>query len=159
MGKCLDPWSEAETSVLMEWVDAREKLWDSMINEPFQSLDYDGQVIDPLEGSIINQWFRNSGLFYGAGYGRSLKPVFFLGGEERRVLLFPEIFTAYDRFFKDGGWKLISRAAAACRDNLKQLAWKLIHVTELLAGKSRHEVEEYVEQEVLAPLGLGRQES
>ncbi|MFP3982401.1 MAG: hypothetical protein ACLFV2_01745, partial [Desulfurivibrionaceae bacterium] len=76
-----------------------------------------------------------------------------------RALLFPEITAAYDKFLKDGDWKLISRAAAACRGSLKQLAGKLIHVTELLADKPRHEVEGYVEREILIPLGLGRQES
>ncbi|MFP3983998.1 MAG: Sfum_1244 family protein, partial [Desulfurivibrionaceae bacterium] len=85
--KGLEPWSEPDTPVLMEWVDAREKLWESLFDEPFQSLDYNGQVLDPLEGSAVNQWFSGSGLLYGAGYGRSLKPIFFLADkkEERKV--------------------------------------------------------------------------
>lgn len=83
----MEPWSEPSPPDLLEWIEAREKSWESIWEEPLQSLKFNGHVADPLDGSAVNLWIKGTSLLYGAGYGRSMKPVFFLAEkrEEKTV--------------------------------------------------------------------------
>ncbi|MCG7872573.1 MAG: hypothetical protein N0C81_02495 [Candidatus Thiodiazotropha lotti] len=77
-----------ETSLANEsvgdWLTAREALWESLVDDNFDSLPIDGQVYDPFDVEAINQSLEPLGLVYSAGYGAKNKPLFFLGHLERR---------------------------------------------------------------------------
>ncbi len=74
----LEPWQEPESADLLAWIDRKEKFWQAMAEEPFAPLVLNGTEVEPFDQERINQGLGNAGLMYGAGYGRSLKSIFFL---------------------------------------------------------------------------------
>jgi hypothetical protein len=67
-----------------DWLTAREALWESLVDDSFESLLIDGQTYDPFDVESINHSLEPLGLVYSAGYGAKNKPLFFLGHLERR---------------------------------------------------------------------------
>jgi len=85
--KGIEPWEEPEPSDLLEWIDAREQYWQTIVDKPYRSLSLDGVDYSPDDVAAINDKLRDAGLVYGSGYGRSMKAVFFLAEriEQRSV--------------------------------------------------------------------------
>lgn len=83
----IEPWEEPEPGDLLDWIDTKENYWESLANEPFRQLGINGQTYSPIESEAVNAVFREDKLVYGAGYGRSMKAVFFVAEEleQRRV--------------------------------------------------------------------------
>jgi len=82
----LEPWDEPESAVVLEWIEQKENYWETLNGADFQPLPIDGLMLDPFAIEEINQHLAGFNLVYGAGYGRSLKSIFFLAEllEERR---------------------------------------------------------------------------
>jgi len=76
--KGLQPWEEPESHELIEWIDAKETSWHELEDQEFLPLQIDGRTVDPFHPEPVNRYLPENSLVYGAGYGRSLKPVFFL---------------------------------------------------------------------------------
>ncbi len=76
--KGLAPWVEKEPSEILDWIGCKEEAWEEIRDEPYQDLEIDNHQFDPFDTQALNQLLNNQGLFYGAGYGRGLKPTFFL---------------------------------------------------------------------------------
>jgi hypothetical protein len=74
----LPPWREEEPAVVLEWVDAREELWESVDPEPLP-LTLAGRTYDPFDAEGVNEVLAPEGLVYGAGLAGGLAPLFFLG--------------------------------------------------------------------------------
>ncbi len=78
----LNPWEEEDPKRLLDWIDAKEQIWDRMDNSPvdteFAPLPLLGKTFDPFDTPGLNRVLAPLGLFYGAGYAHSLKPTFFL---------------------------------------------------------------------------------
>ena len=68
---------------LGEWLQARERLWESLESAPFESLHVGNDRIDPFDAERINEALLPQGLVYSAGLGQGAKPHFFLGRLER----------------------------------------------------------------------------
>jgi hypothetical protein len=83
----LEPWQEPDSPVLLDWIDAKESYWESMHDKPFLPLPVKGESVDPFLLPIVNAHLSSDGLVYGAGYGRSMKAVFFIAHilEDRTV--------------------------------------------------------------------------
>jgi hypothetical protein len=83
----LNPWEEPDPPVLLDWIGAREECWEAIHGEEFSPIPVDGGGIDPFLPEVINPRLSSAKLLYGAGYGRSMKAVFFLAEvlEERWV--------------------------------------------------------------------------
>ncbi len=83
----LDPWVEKSSEEVLEWIGRKEELWDKLAGRQYVPLPVDGREIDPFDTETINEILAPSGLAYGAGYARGLKPTFFLAVvvEERNV--------------------------------------------------------------------------
>jgi hypothetical protein len=81
----LPPWREPEPADLLEWVDARERLWDGILSNGFVNLTIGNQSFDPFDVEAINTRLQTSGLVYGAGYAAGMKPSFFLAESVRSV--------------------------------------------------------------------------
>lgn len=64
---------------LGEWLKTRERLWDRIEADDFSPLPLARGELDPLEAEAANRELLPQGAVYGAGYGRSRKPIFFLG--------------------------------------------------------------------------------
>ncbi len=85
--KRLNPWEEKDSAEVLEWIGHKEEAWDYVTENAFSELTIDGQTFDPFDTSGINTVLAPLKLFYSAGYGRSLKPTFFLGViDEKRDL-------------------------------------------------------------------------
>lgn len=79
----IEPWQEPESKDLLGWIDAKEKYWKTIAKEPYLPLDVRGREEDPFALSVTNSLLAEDGLVYGAGYGRSLKSIFFLAEKIR----------------------------------------------------------------------------
>jgi hypothetical protein len=83
----LEPWVEPDSPVLLDWIAAKEEYWKSICNEPFKPIPVNDESIDPFLLPPINRFLSAVNHIYGAGYGRSMKAVFFMAEvlEERLV--------------------------------------------------------------------------
>ena len=85
--KDLQPWEEPEAADLLDWVEAKENYWETIAEEAFRPVTVAGRDFAPLDLEEINAGLNGSKLLYGAGYGRSLKTIFFLAEQlERRTV-------------------------------------------------------------------------
>jgi len=76
--KHLPPWVEKDSSQILDWIDKKEQLWETLHDTEFEKLPLPSKIYDPFDTQKINKALSPYGLFYGAGYAHSLKPTFFL---------------------------------------------------------------------------------
>ena len=74
----LDPWQEPDSPVLLDWIGAKEEYWETIQDKEFSQIPLNGERIDPFLLPVINQYLSSDNYVYGAGYGRSMKAVFFI---------------------------------------------------------------------------------
>jgi hypothetical protein len=74
----LDPWQEPESPVLLDWIAAKEEYWETIRDEEFLQIPINGIRVDPFLPPVINEYLSTGNHVYGAGYGRSMKAVFFI---------------------------------------------------------------------------------
>jgi hypothetical protein len=74
----IQPWSEPEAADLLDWIEAKENYWVTIAERSFSPLTGQHQKISPENLEEVNNELGTNGLLYGAGYGRSLKAVFFV---------------------------------------------------------------------------------
>ncbi len=74
----IEPWQEAEPADLLDWIDSKEKYWQTMVEQPYRQLKLNGSLYPPEALLKINNSIKKMGLVYGCGYGRSMKAVFFV---------------------------------------------------------------------------------
>lgn len=78
----LAPWEEGDPAEVLEWIGARETYWEALAGSELCPLPVDGRSVDPFDTQPVNAALAGHGLYYGAGYGRGLKPTFFLAAIE-----------------------------------------------------------------------------
>lgn len=66
-----------------EWLVAREALWETLEENPYQDLTIDGDALPPFESDLINERLLERGLVYSGGLGHNSRPHFFLADLER----------------------------------------------------------------------------
>lgn len=76
--KGIEPWQEPEPGELLDWIEARENYWEAIAAEEYAFLTTGEVRADPWDIETVNAVLADSGLIYGAGYGRSMKAIFFL---------------------------------------------------------------------------------
>ena len=81
----LEPWIEKDSAQILDWIDAREKKWETLADAPFEKLPLNGIRHDPFEVSRINRILIPRDMFYGALYAQSLKPMFFMAAIEENL--------------------------------------------------------------------------
>ena len=64
---------------LTHWLSQRESLWEALGDASFQAIPLAGETIDPFDAGAINTHLNDLGYVYSSGYGRNMKPHFFLG--------------------------------------------------------------------------------
>ena len=69
---------------LTSWLSEREEHWDSLQGQSYGDIPVNGSCHDPFDADAINDHLNTLGYVYSGGYGRNMKPVFFLGALERR---------------------------------------------------------------------------
>jgi hypothetical protein len=74
----LPPWQESDPGLVLEWIGEKEERWEQVAKLECRPLQIPGGPFDVYDTEAINRVLIPHGLFYGAGYARSLKPTFFL---------------------------------------------------------------------------------
>ena len=74
----MEPWEEPESKDLLNWIDLKENYWEKIIDEPYRPIAVNGIEVEPYDVEAINKQLAELNVVYGAGYGRSLKSIFFL---------------------------------------------------------------------------------
>ena len=74
----LEPWQEPDSPILLDWIGAKEEYWETIQDKKFLRIPINGEGVDPFLLPIINEHFSSGNHIYGAGYGRSMKAVFFI---------------------------------------------------------------------------------
>jgi len=74
----MEPWQEPSSAELLDWIEAKENHWPTVAEGSYHPLSLGGRDYQPFDLEAINTALAGSGLYYGAGYGRALKDVFFL---------------------------------------------------------------------------------
>jgi hypothetical protein len=69
---------------LTSWLSKRESHWESLEQREFEQIPVQGTIHDPFDAAAINHSLNDLGFVYSSGYGRNMKPVFFLGSLEKR---------------------------------------------------------------------------
>jgi hypothetical protein len=67
------------------WLQAREELWEQLVDAQMGSIEIEGAHFDPFDADGINERLEPHGLVYSAGLGNNAKPHFVLGDLERRT--------------------------------------------------------------------------
>jgi len=80
--KGLDPWEEKDSSEILDWIGNKEEKWEQILEADYKNLSIQDREYEPFDTKAINSILEPHGLFYGAGYARSLKPTFFLAAIE-----------------------------------------------------------------------------
>ena len=82
----LQPWEEPGSAILLDWIETKENYWQTIAEETFRPLMVAGRRVAPLDLEEVNATL-NGTLVYGAGYGRSMKTIFFLAEKlEQRTI-------------------------------------------------------------------------
>ena len=79
----IEPWEEPESADLLDWIEAKENLWQTLVQEPYQNLPLDSSAVAPWDTAEVNSMLAGTNLVYGSGYGRSMKAIFFLAEKIR----------------------------------------------------------------------------
>ena len=109
----LAPWSLAEKDLVMSWIGAREKEWESLEDAELMPLEAAGKHLDPFDTAGVNALVEPLGFHYGAGYGMGYKPLFVLGKmEDRTSGDGAEVFVLGEELVRD-----LSPVPAMNRDN------------------------------------------
>ena len=69
---------------LTSWLSKRESQWESLEQSEFGQIPVRGTIHDPFDAEAINQSLNDLGFVYSSGYGRNMKPMFFLASLETR---------------------------------------------------------------------------
>jgi hypothetical protein len=76
--KRIAPWQEDEAARVLDWIGAKENLWEKLLEVDYGRLTLDDQHFEPFDIQPINSALVDGNLFYGAGYAHNLKPTFVL---------------------------------------------------------------------------------
>lgn len=122
----LPPWQEPQPAQVLEWIEARERVWEALEGAVWRRLPLGGRHFQPLAVAELNRRLIPLGFAYGAGLGRGQAPTCFLAElqEVRRpkinddltiLLLGPELARDLDAVpaLRQGSWIYIRRQAWA----------------------------------------------
>ena len=74
----LQPWEEPDSGILLDWIEQKEDSWEGLANAPFEVFPVNGNELRAWDMGGVNGLLRERNLIYGAGYGLSMKAVFFV---------------------------------------------------------------------------------
>ena len=70
---------------LTGWLTAREELWETIAENPYEPVPVADREYDPFDAASINHHLSRMGYVYSSGIGRNMKPHFFVAAlDEQR---------------------------------------------------------------------------
>jgi len=115
---------------LTEWLTCRESCWEALELRDFEKIPVMNALHDPFDAEAINQALNPLGYVYSSGYGRSMKPMFYLGALESR-----ETYKGYTLIVsgKEYARDLASQPAMSLgktifvrRESLRRMLWEKV---------------------------------
>jgi len=113
-----------------DWLKERENFWQTIEDESFADLPFDGERYDPFDNEVINTALNPHGLVYSGGLGNKCTPHFFLGKldhQERKSNF--TLLVSVDEYARD----LTAPPAMALeqtiyirRESLRRMIWERI---------------------------------
>jgi hypothetical protein len=76
--KGLEPWEAPDSAALLEWIADKEAYWLTLEGKSYAPFVHGLKTYDPFQAQLVNRHLVAEKMVYGAGCGRSLKPIFFL---------------------------------------------------------------------------------
>jgi hypothetical protein len=76
------PWEEFDNTAILNWIEKREELWETRLEDELSPLCWNGDEIDPFDARTVNRHLE--GYHYSAGYAAFLKPSFVLAKIDRQ---------------------------------------------------------------------------
>lgn len=67
-----------------DWLLRKEQYWETIENKNYNNIPLKESAIDPFDANQINAEINDSGYVYSSGYGRNMRPHFFLGEIEKK---------------------------------------------------------------------------
>ncbi len=111
-----------------DWMNERERLWETVQAAPFVALPLGDAAIDPFEVEAANRRLAPQGLVYSGGFGRSCKPHFFLANLERQETRQGfQVFVAGCEFARDldaPPGMMLDRSIFVRTESLKRWLWE-----------------------------------
>lgn len=169
----LEPWQEPEPGDLLDWIEAKEEYWKSIADLSYCDLGINGKKYSPDSLEDINLLLRSDELVYGAGYGRSMKAVFFLAEKLRQesVSGVPLIILGKEKaremaspfaMAQDGAiiirreplryflWDQVQELSSSCRSSFQHALslYQLIHDGKLNQQAFRERLDTIVDEEL-----------
>ena len=77
----LAPWEDVDNVEMLNWIEKREELWETVLESELCPLHWQDIEIDPFDSQTLNS--RLDGYHYSAGYAAFLKPSFVLAKMDR----------------------------------------------------------------------------
>jgi hypothetical protein len=115
---------------LSDWLNQREHYWKSLADRQFVPVPVDGVSHDPFDSEAINAALNPAGYVYSSGFGRNMKPVFFLGALERQYSHNDRILLAagreYARELSAPPAMSQGRTIYIRRESLRRMLWEKI---------------------------------
>jgi len=125
-GYALD--ASLDRDAIGNWLKERERLWDTLAEDDFESLPIDARRLDPFDAERINAALVPEGLLYSAGLGRGAKPHFLLARlehyEERDGFTVLVAADEYARDLSAPPAMTLGRRIFIRRDALHRLLWE-----------------------------------
>ena len=113
--KRLPPWEERDSSEILDWIESKENQWEKIAENNYAELPIFDKSYDPFDADGINAVLEPAGIFYGAGYARSLKPTFFLAAiEDKSTINGTTVYTLGHELARD----LLTIPALAQNDSI-----------------------------------------
>ncbi len=81
----LEFYDDISMDQISPWIEKRDALWKEMEGSELRNLDIGRASYGPFDVDSINDRLSGSGLIYGAGFGRHMKPNFFLADLETTI--------------------------------------------------------------------------
>lgn len=133
------PWEKINRENMSRWIEERERLWHELEGSDFEQLMIGDSIYQPFDVENINRAIKKEGLIYSAGYGRFMKPSFFIADLLcRKSMEGLDIYIAgreYARDLSDSPSMLLGKSIFARLDTMRELLWEKFEELKMRGAK------------------------
>ncbi len=134
------PWERIDRADIGRWIEDRERTWKELEVNDFEKLLIGNSEYQPFDVENINRVIKKEGLIYSAGYGRFMKPSFFIADLMcSKSIEGLDIYIAgreYARDLSDAPSMLLEKTIFARLDVIRELLWEKFEESKTKGVKS-----------------------
>lgn len=133
------PWERSDRADIGRWIEERERMWQKLEVNDFEKLLIGDSEYQPFDVENINRAIKKQGLVYSAGYGRFMKPLFFIADLLcSKSIEGLDIYIAgreYARDLSDSPSMLLEKSIFARLDAMRNLLWEKFEELKMRGAK------------------------